>query len=130
MSMLKFMTDNIDGIVKPVMQQPGYPAEYDYDPDPQVVVDLSHWLVANTDPTALFDDLIQHYGHEVFGLHIIKWYDNQRRGTRITACDANLRTFLSAKLYHYAMSLLDEKSDDLISHYARLQKEQNDDRTN
>jgi|TARA_R110000824_G_scaffold330042_1_gene516795 hypothetical protein len=127
MSMWQFMTDNIDGIVKPLMKQPGYPTEYDYDPDPQVIGALSHWLVDNSAPEALFDDLIQHYGHEVFGFPIIKWYDHQIKGTDVTACDTNFRTFLSYKLYDYAMSLLSDKSDDLISYYAGLQKEQNDD---
>ena len=80
MSMWQFMTDNIDGIVKPLMKQPGYPTEYDYDPDPQVIGALSHWLVDNTAPEALFDDLVQHYGPVIQTLRLR--YESSERQIR------------------------------------------------
>lgn len=127
MSMWQFMTDNIDGIVKPLMKYPGYPAEYDYDPDPQVTGALAMWLVDNTDASVLFDDLIQYHGHEIIGMKIMDWYCIHMNAKADAFTDGNLRTFLTEQLFNYAESLLNDKSDDLISYYVSMQKEQHND---
>lgn len=123
MSMHRFLTDNIEGIVKPVKSYPGCPVEYDFDPDPKLVGELSEWLVNNTDHGVLFSDLIEHHGHERIGFQVMMWYAKHMNATADAFTGSLFRTFISGLLSDYAMSILNDKSDDLISQFASMQKE-------